>query len=213
MFFQNINGMDILYYSNYCKHSKKILEFLVKGGIVESLSCICIDKRSRNPKTNQIIVLLENGKQATLPPNLKSVPALLLVNDNYKMVLGSDIVRHFEPKIKEKLSSANFGNGEPLGYAIASASGSGGSNIVSEQFTYYNMSPEELSAKGAGGRRQMYNYVPAGQDTGGIQTPPDTYRPDKISNGVTIETLQEKRNADVPQKNQSPQFEYQSANY
>ena len=28
--------MDILYYSNYCKHSKKILEFLVKGGIVES---------------------------------------------------------------------------------------------------------------------------------------------------------------------------------
>ena len=205
--------MDILYYSNYCKHSKKILEFLVKGGIVESLSCICIDKRTRDPKTNQIVVSLENGKQALLPPNVKSVPALLLVNANYKLVLGNDIVKHFEPRIKEKLSSANFGNGEPLGYAINAASGSGGSNIVSEQFTYYNMTPEELSAKGAGGRRQLYNYVPVDTDSNFIQTPPDTYRPDKIATGVTIESLQEQRNADVPQKNATPQFEYQSANY
>jgi hypothetical protein len=75
------------------------------------------------------------------------------------------------------------------------------------------MTPEELSAKGAGGRRQMYNYVPVGQDGNFIPTPPDTYRPDKIANGVTIETLQEKRNSDVPQKNNAPQFEYQSANY
>jgi len=205
--------MDILYYSNHCKHSKKILEFLVKGGIVESLSCICIDKRTRDPKTNQIVVLLENGKQVLLPPNIKQVPALLLVNSNYKMVLGSDIVRHFEPNIKEKLASANFGNGEPLGYAINTASGSGGSNIVSEQFTYYNMSPEELSAKGAGGRRQLYNYVPVSENSNFIQTPPDTYRPDKIATGVTIESLQEKRNTDVPQKNSTPQFEYQSATY
>jgi len=205
--------MDILYYSNYCKHSKKILEFLVKGGIVESLSCICIDKRTRDPRTNQIIIILENGKQAVLPPNVKLVPALLLVNANYKLVLGSDIIRHFEPKIKEKLSSANFGNGEPLGYAINAASGSGGSNIVSEQFTYYNMTPEELSAKGAGGRRQLYNYVPVETGSNFIQTPPDTYRPDKIASGVTIESLQEQRNADVPQKNATPQFEYQSATF
>ncbi len=205
--------MDILYYSNYCKHSKKILDFLVKGGIVESLSCICIDKRTRDPTTNQIIILLENGKRALLPPNVKLVPALLLVNANYKLVLGSDIIRHFEPKVKEKLSSANFGNGEPLGYAINATSGSGGSNIVSEQFTYFNMTPEELSAKGVGGRRQMYNYVSVGQDTNFIQTPPDTYRPDKISSGITIETLQEQRNAEIPQKNMAPQFEYQNATF
>lgn len=204
---------DILYYSNYCKHSKKILDFLVKGGIAESLSCICIDKRTRDTRTNQIVVVLENGKQALLPPNVKLVPSLLLVNANYKLVLGSDIIKHFEPKIKEKLASANFGNGEPLGYAINAASGSGGSNIVSEQFTYYNMTPEELSAKGAGGRRQLYNYVPVETGSNFIQTPPDTYRPDKIASGVTIETLQEQRNADVPQRNAAPQFEYQSATF
>ena len=155
--------MDVFYYSNYCAHSKKVIEFLAKGGFTDSLSCICIDKRTRNPKTNQIIILLEGGQQTIMPPNISSVPALLLVNQKYKLVLGSDIIKHFEPQMKDKLASANFGNGEPLGYSIAA-----GSNIVSEQFTYYNMTPEELSAKGIGGRRQMYNYVPASQDSASI---------------------------------------------
>ena len=199
--------MDILYYSNHCKHSKKIVDFLAKGGFTDSLSCICIDKRTRNPKTNQIIILLEGGQQTIMPPNISSVPALLLVNQKYKLVLGSDIIKHFEPQMKDKLASANFGNGEPLGYSIAA-----GSNIVSEQFTYYNMTPEELSAKGIGGRRQMYNYVPASQDSASIPTPPDNYRPDKVDGEVTIDKLQQQRNVDVPQQNQAPQYQYQNMN-
>lgn len=201
--------MDVLYYSNYCKHSKKVLDFLVKGGFVESISCICIDKRKRNPTTNQIMVILENGQQISIPPNISSVPALLLVNQKYKLVLGSDIIRHFEPQMKEKLASANFGNGEPLGYTI---NNSGGCNIVSEQFTNYNMTPEELSAKGAGGRRQMYNYVQVNQSAMTIPTPPDTYRPDKVDSNLTIDKLQQQRNIDVPQQNQAPQFEYKNMN-
>ena len=189
--------MDILYYSNYCKHSQKILQFLVKGDLTKQISCICIDKRSRDPKTNQLKIILENGTIVSMPPNVHSVPALLLVNKNYQLVLGDDIIHHYEPKIIEKLSSANFGNGEPMGFSIHSISGSGGSNIVSEQFTSYDMSPEELSAKGRGGKRQMYNYVSAIDDNNFIQTPPDTYRPDKLSSNITIDTLQQKRNADV----------------
>lgn len=189
--------MDILYYSNYCKHSQKILQFLVKGDLTKQISCICIDKRSRDPKTNQLRIVLENGTLVSMPPNIHSVPALLLVNKNYQLVLGDDIIHHYEPKIREKLSSANFGNGEPMGFAINAISGSGGSNIVSEQFTSYDMSPEELSAKGKGIRRQMYNYVSAANDNNFIQTPPDTYRPDKLSSNVTIDMLQQKRNADV----------------
>ena len=204
--------MDIFYYSNYCKHSKKVIEFLTKGGFTESISSICIDKRIRHPKTNQILIVLEDGKQAPMPPNIQSVPALLLVNDNYKLILGNDIIRHFEPKMKAKLASANFGNGEPLAYAINSSASAGGSNIVSEQFTFYDMSPEELSAKGRGGQRQMYNYMPAGQDVLAIPTPPDTYRPDKIASGVTIETLQMQRNTEVPVQNQAPLYQYKNMN-
>jgi len=78
---------------------------------------------------------------------------------------------------------------------------------VSEQFTYVNMTPEELSSKGSGGNRQMYNYVAATQDTGYIQTPPDNYKPDKLGDGLTIEQLQQQRNTELP-TNQAPQVQY-----
>lgn len=204
--------MDVFYYSNYCAHSKKVIEFLAKGGFTDSLSCICIDKRKRNPNTNQTVIYLENGQQAIMPPNIQSVPALLLVNQKYKMVLGTDIIRHFEPMMKDKLASANFGNGEPLGYSIAGSGGGGGCNVVSEQFTYYNMTPEELSAKGQGGRRQLYNYVPASQPVMTINTPEDKYRPDKVDSEVTIDKIQQQRNTDVPQQNQAPIYEYKQMN-
>jgi hypothetical protein len=61
----------------------------------------------------------------------------------------------------------------------------------------YNLTPEELSAKGNGGRRQMYNYVSAHQDVVSINTPPDTYHPDKVATDVTVDVLQQKRNSDI----------------
>lgn len=205
--------MDVLYYSNFCKHSQKIIQFLSRGGLLESISAICIDKRGRDPKTNQTIIVSENGEKSLLPPNVQSVPALLLVKNNYQVILGEDIIQHFEPAMRNKISNANLGNGEPFGYAINTASGSGGSNIMSEQFTYYDMSPEELSAKGNGGARQMYNYVAADQDALFIQTPPDTYKPDKIGESVTIDELQQQRNVEVPNANQGPQFKYNTMDF
>ena len=201
--------MDILYYSNYCKHSQKVIKFLSKGGLTNEVNAFCIDKRTKDPKTNQTVILLEDGKKALLPPNLQSAPALLLVNDNYKLILGDDIIKHFEPMMKEKLASADFGSGEPVGFAMQDFSGTTKSNIVSEQFTYYNLTPEELSAKGVGGRRQMHNYVTAKQDQMFIETPPDEYRPNKLDESVTIDKLQQQRNMDVPITN-APQFQYKT---
>lgn len=201
--------MDIFYYSNYCKHSQKVIKFLSKGGLTNEVNAFCIDKRTKDPKTNQTVILLEDGKKALLPPNLQSVPALLLVNDNYKLILGDDIIKHFEPMMKEKLASADFGSGEPVGFAMQDFSGTTKSNIVSEQFTYYNLTPEELSAKGVGGRRQMHNYVTAKQDQMFIETPPDEYRPNKLDESVTVDKLQQQRNMDVPVSN-APQFQYKT---
>ena len=79
--------MDILYYSNYCKHSQNIIQFLTKGDLIKELNAFCIDKRFRDPKTNQIMIQLENGKAVLLPPNVQSVPALLCVSQNYKLIL------------------------------------------------------------------------------------------------------------------------------
>jgi hypothetical protein len=196
--------MDILYYSNYCPHSQKVLQTLVKGNLSDKLSFICIDKREVDKKTNQTYILLENGGKVILPPNVHSVPSLLLIKENYRILNGIDIVKYFHKDIKDRANAATNFNGEPVSFQLSSSSG--GSNIVSEQYTMYNMTPDELSAKGSGGNRQMHNYVSVNNNINLIQTPDDTYKPDKVSNGVTVDSLQQKRmdeiNEIMPNKQQ-----------
>jgi len=183
--------MDILYYSNHCPHSQKILQTLVKGNLSEKISFICIDKRHHDTKTNQTYVILENGGKVILPPNVNSVPSMLLINQNYRIICGDEIIKMFHNEIKQATNKATMYNGEPMSYQLNNSSG--GSNIVSEQYTMYNMTPDELSAKGTGGNRQMYNYISVDNNLNLIQTPDDTYKPDKVSTGVTVDSLQQRR--------------------
>ena len=186
--------MDIFYYSNYCKHSQKVLQFLVKTNLVDSINFLCIDKRVFDKKTNQTKIALENGTQVILPPNLHSVPALLIVSKNYQLILGDDIMEHYKPRIREKIIHANL-SGEPDGFALNQFTSSS-SNIISEKFTSYNMSPEELSAKSTSTTRPLYNYVGIDNINQFISTPPDTYVPDKLKN-ISIENLEKQRNSEV----------------
>lgn len=195
--------MDILYYSNYCKHSKKILQFFVNNNLTDQLNFICVDKRKQDPKTGQIYIILENGTQILLPPNVHSVPALLLVKQNYNVVLGDDILARFQEKIKTQNNDATLGNGEPMGVALDSVRIG---TIISEQYTAYGASPEDLSTKGKSGNRPLYNYVSANSDGYSINTPPDTYRPDKVSEGTTIDSLQQLRNEEIGATTQKPAF-------
>ena len=188
--------MDILYYSNYCKHSQSVLQFLVKGNMTDKLNFICIDKRSRDTQNNQTYITLENGKKVIMPPNVHSVPALLQVQKNYNVILGEDIIKYLSPQIQQQNQVNVNSTGEPAGFQLIPSNM--GMNIVSEQYTLYNMSSEELSAKGKGNNRQMYNYMPATHDAlNSIPTPPDTYRPDKVASNVTIDVLEQKRQKDI----------------
>jgi hypothetical protein len=184
--------MDTLYYSNYCKHSQRILQFLVKGNLSNKLSFICVDKRQRDANNNQLYICLENGQKVVMPPHIQSVPALLLAKQNYRVILGDDILAHFQPAIQQEgQRRASTYSGEPVGTSLMQSNG--GMNIVSEPYTFYSLTPEELSAKGTGGRRQMYNYVPANQDIISIPTPPDTYQSDKVDKDTTVDRLQQQR--------------------
>ena len=191
--------MDILYYSNYCKHSQKVVNTLVKNNLKDKMSFLCIDKRKRDAKDNQTYILLENGSRVIMPPHIHSVPSLLLVKDNYKVLYGDDIIQYFHPQMKESNNKATRYNGEPIGYHLQSSIG--GTNIISEQFTSYDMTPEELSAKGKGESRQLYNYVSVHDDNIFIETPPDNYRPDKISDDITVDSLQQKRMDEINNSN------------
>jgi hypothetical protein len=175
--------MDTLYYSNHCKHSQGVIQFLVKSNLAEKMNFLCIDRRKRDGPAVQII--LSNGKTVPMPPHVHSVPALV-TGKGYNVVYGEDIVRHFSATTAVAAAAV-----EPLGQPLASP--------YSEPFTFYNLTSEELSAKGAGGRRQLYNYVSA-NDTGcsSIPTPAETYRPDKVAKDVTVESLSSQREVFVP---------------
>jgi hypothetical protein len=197
--------MDTLYYSNYCKHSQRILQFLVKGNLSKKLNFICVDKRQRDTNNNQLYICLENGQKVVMPPNIQSVPALLLAKQNYRVVLGDDIVTHFQPVVQQEgQRRASTYSGEPVGTSLMHSNG--GMNIVSEPYTFFSLTPEELSAKGTGGRRQMYNYVEASQDIISIPTPPDTYHADKVDKDTTVGVLQQQRMDEIERNsaNQSP---------
>jgi len=187
--------MDILYYSNFCKYSQNILQFITKNNLTDQLNFVCIDKRQKDPQNGQMYIVLENGNKVLLPPNIHSVPALLLVKKNYSVILGENINEYLKPQVKEKMNNATNFNGEPVGFSLND--NAYGSNVASEQYTFYNMSSEELSGRGSGGNRQLFNYVNASLETGSIETPPDTYRPDKLSNNVTIDVIQQQRNAEL----------------
>ena len=188
--------MDILFYSNYCKHCQKLLQYLAKHGLNQNLNCISIDKRTRDPTTNQITVMTETGQTIPLPVNVHSVPTLLMVSNKYSALTGDAIYTYFETTLLAKSIETNKNTGEPLGFVLNQSPG--GMNIQSEQYTFYNMSSNELSAQGKGGMRQMHNYFPASHKAAfTIPTPDDTYRPDKVGEDITLDKLQQKRNTDI----------------
>ena len=177
--------METLYYSNFCKHSQGILNFLVKSNLAENINFLCIDKRRK--ENQQVMIVLENGKTIPMPPHIHSVPAL--TKNGINVVYGEDILQYFK-----KIPSPPIVIVEPIGVSLQDTQ-----SIVSEAYTFYNLNTDELSAKGTGGRRQMYNYISANHTSIGttIPTPPETYRPDKVSKDVTIDSLNNQRNNEL----------------
>ena len=87
-------------------------------------------------------------------------------------------------------------NGEPNSFSLGRES-MGGFGVASDNYSFLDQSPDELSAKGNGGMRQLYNYATLDL-VDKIETPPDNYSPDKVGS-VSLEQLQQKRNLDIQQ--------------
>ena len=62
------------------------------------------------------------------------------------------------------------------------------------------MTPDELSAKGVSSNRPLYNYVSYSDKVEVINTPDDTYKPDKIGSDLTIDQLQQQRMNEIENK-------------
>ena len=68
-----------------------------------------------------------------------------------------------------------------------------GFGVASDTFSFLDQSAEQLSAKGEGGMRQQHHYAGLGHEDN-IQTPPDTYEPDKVR-PESMEKFQGQRDA------------------
>ena len=72
---------SVLYYSKYCESCKKLLYELGKSDISKQIHFLSIDKRIE--KDGKLYIVLDNGCEVFLPPNIKKVPSLLLLNKNF----------------------------------------------------------------------------------------------------------------------------------
>jgi hypothetical protein len=108
---------------------------------------------------------MENGDKILMPPNIHSVPAVLMISNNYKVMYGDEIVKYYEPSIvNDKMVATNF-NGEPSGFSL------GGSFLE-------NRASMGISLNSTYTGRQMIN------------TPPPESGNNKIKDGDTSMTNQ-----------------------
>jgi hypothetical protein len=192
---------SILYYSNFCEHSKKLLQSISKVQVSKYIHFICIDKRIK--ENGKIFLILENGQKIVMPENVTKVPALLLLNNNYQVLYGDNIYNHLKPKQDVMVRQATNNNMEPMAYSLG---GGGFGGVASDQFSFLDMNAEELTAKGNGGTRQMHNYVNLDYSDA-ITTPKDDhdYKQSKIPEGLTLEKLQQQRDQDFASISQNQQ--------
>jgi glutaredoxin-related protein len=177
---------SILYYSNYCDNSKKIIGYLSKSSVKDSLHYVCIDRRIQ--RNNSTYIILENNQELLLPNTVNAVPALMILNNDYKVLFGDDIINYLKPVEEVKVAQATNFNGEPSAFSM----NDGMIGVHSDNFSFLDQGNDELSAKGDGGMRQLYNYAPINFQEK-IETPEENYVPDKV-NENSLKNYEDARN-------------------
>jgi hypothetical protein len=195
----------ILYYSNFCEHSKKLIQTISKLNVSQDIHFICIDKRVKDTN-NKIFIVLENGQKIIMPENVNRVPALLLLNQGYNVLYGESILQYLKPKQEVAVRQATQNNMEPMAFSFGGGGGgSGFGDVVSDQYSFLDQDPESLKAVGNGGMRQMHNYVDINyQDSltnsqGGGGNDSEHKKGSKLPQGLTVEQLQQQRDAEIKQ--------------
>lgn len=184
----------ILYYSRYCDKCKSLLSRLHTSEWRDKLRYVCIDSRTKEGD-GKIAIILQNGFKLYLPPCVNKVPALYDENMN-KCLIGQEILDYMFPPNKEIQRVNEAVNADPDAYGgIISSGGFNSYGVMSDSFSFLNQSADEMSAKGDGGTKQMYNYCSI-NDNASINTPIDNETSDKIGN-VSLENLEQMRNNDI----------------
>ena len=191
---------SILYYSNFCEPSKKLLQTVSKIGMTKDIHFICIDKRVKD-NNGKTFIILQNEQKIIMPENVTRVPALLLLNQNYKVIYGDQIYQYLKPAQEQQVKQATKNNMVPSSFIDGFSFTSFGSGIVSDNYSILDQSDDELGVKGNGGMRQMHSYVSLKESNSlSMHLPQDDheYKSDKLKEGeMSIEALQRKREQEL----------------
>lgn len=147
----------ILYYSNKCEHSQRYLQILGKCNLEKEVHFICIDTRIKEPN-GKTYIILPNQQKIVLPDNVTRVPALLLINEGYRVLYGEAILQYLKPIQQNKIVKATQNNLEPM--AFSDTGGFSNNGIYSDHYSSVNLDANQLSFQnGDAGMHQMYNYT------------------------------------------------------
>jgi hypothetical protein len=191
---KNLNKDDtkhLLYFSNYCKHSKTLLEEMNSKSLLDKVELLCID--NRYIKDNITYISVQNNQYMPLPPMINSVPTLCIL-PNHEILKGNEIVHYFLPISKTIHEERNQVNLEPNPFSIGGECNSA-HGVYSDNFSFWDTDQKELSASGNGGTKQMYNYV-------SVHEPNDEqiYTPQEETNdkkNINLEELQQQRQNEI----------------
>jgi hypothetical protein len=159
----------------------------VKANLTNEISFVCIDKRGRDPQTNQLFIITEGGERVLMPPNVHSVPAMLLVKEQYRVIYGDEILQNYESRIvNDKMTATNF-NGEPMGYSLGGNNSAGALNSLTSSYSGRQniiTPPEEFTSnkiKGDDSIVSSYEQMRKAQDTqmGIGKAPPNPFAPSR----------------------------------
>ncbi len=140
----------------------------------------------------QTYIVLQNREEVLLPSVINKVPALLLLNQNYKVVFGNEILNHLKPAQKTYKEVISTKNEEPMAFSL-----NGLNDIVSDTYSFLDQSADDLSAKGEGGMRQIHQYSTLNSNTS-IVTPEETYQANTLGKqNFDLDKFQRQREQDI----------------
>merc|ERR1712167_81438 len=117
--------------------------------------------------------------------------SLLLLNRGHRVLTGNEIMEYLMPPVEQQIK--NKVNNDPEAFSLTNASS------MSDNFSFWDMTPDDLAAKGDGGMRTINNFYSVSQQDQ-INTPPDDYTPNKVNQGE-LDKFQEGRDTLINKPN------------
>ena len=193
---KNLNSREtkhMLFFSDFCVHSRELLGNLKQKNHLSSIELICIDNRYL--KDNITIIQLNDTQTMLLPPMITCVPTLCIL-PNYEILQGTKIMDYFAPMSKNIDEAREEINTEPNAFSLESET-NGSFGVSSDNFSFWDTATDELSAQGNGGVRQMYTYASVNNNGSESEIPTPVEEVSNSKMTLDLEQIQQQRNNEI----------------